>query len=123
MGDRLLFGPGTERTCDLPVRLPNPSPAPDKNRAPTGPEILSSTGAGLVGERPLRYLQTPVLDWINVSLRVNWKPANAGAKHIVRFGGRGERTIECALQKQFWRAQKVGLVWSAPVPSEENDRA
>ena len=28
----------------------------------------------------------------------------------------GERTIESALQNQFWRAQKVGLVWSEPLP-------
>ena len=38
------------------------------------------------------------------------------------FGG-GKRTIECALQNQFWRAQKVGLVWSVPVPFKENDIA
>ena len=45
------------------------------------------------------------------------------AKRIVRFfggGGGGKRTIESALQNQFWRAQKVGLVWSVPVPSKEN---
>ena len=35
----------------------------------------------------------------------------------------GKRTTECALQNQFWRPQKVGLVWSAPVPSKESDRA
>ena len=33
----------------------------------------------------------------------------------------GERTIGCALQNQFWRAQKVGLVWSVHVPSKQND--
>ena len=38
-------------------------------------------------------------------------------------GGGGKRTIECALQNQFWRAQKVGLIWSVPVPSKENDIA
>ena len=35
----------------------------------------------------------------------------------------GERIVECALQNQLWRAQEVGLVWSVPVLSKENDRA
>ena len=38
------------------------------------------------------------------------------------FGG-GERTIECALQNKFWRAEKVGFAWSVPVSSKENNRA
>ena len=38
------------------------------------------------------------------------------------FGG-GKRTIECALQNQFWRPQKVGFAWSVPVSSKENNRA
>ena len=29
------------------MRLPDPSPVLDKNRAPMGPEILSSTGSGV----------------------------------------------------------------------------
>ena len=39
------------------------------------------------------------------------------------FGGGGKRTIECALQNQFWRPQKVGFAWSLPVSSKENNRA
>ena len=27
----------------------------------------------------------------------------------------GKRTIDCPLQNQFWRPQKVGFVWSVPV--------
>ena len=44
-----------------------------------------------------------------------------GGKRIVRFGGGGggKRTIERALQNQFWRALKVGLVWSVPIPSRK----
>ena len=38
------------------------------------------------------------------------------------FGG-GKRTIERALQNQFWRPQKVGFAWSVPVSSKENNRA
>ena len=42
----------------------------------------------------------------NVSCDVGWRG--------------GKRTLESALQNQFWRAQKVGLVWSVHVPSKEN---
>ena len=38
------------------------------------------------------------------------------------FGG-GKRTIECALQNQFWRPEKAGFAWSVPVSSKENNRA
>ena len=38
---------GTGKNCALSMRVPIPSPALDKNRAPVGPEILSSTGAGV----------------------------------------------------------------------------
>ena len=38
-------------------------------------------------------------------------------------GGGGERTIECALQNQFWRPQKVGFASSVPASSKENNRA
>ena len=43
---------GAGGTCPRPMRLPDPSPAPDKNRAPMGPEILSSTGAGVWRKAP-----------------------------------------------------------------------
>ena len=48
-----------------------------------------------------------------------------GAKRVARFffWGGGKRTMECPLQSQFWRPQKVGFVWSVPVSSTENDRA
>ena len=51
------------------MRLPNPSPVLDRNRAPMGPEILSSTGAGVWRKAPMAFIQTPVLYWINFSLR------------------------------------------------------
>ena len=34
------------------MNAPNPSPVLDKNRAPMGPEILSSTGAGVWRNAP-----------------------------------------------------------------------
>ena len=39
------------------------------------------------------------------------------------LGGGGKRTIECALQNQFWRPHKVGFAWSVPVSSKEKNRA
>ena len=41
--------------CARPVRLPDPSPVLDKNRAPMGPEILSSTGAGVWRKAPITF--------------------------------------------------------------------
>ena len=56
------------------------------------------------------------------SFSSNWKAANGGAKRIVRFWG-GKRTIEHALQNQFWRPEKVGFAWSVPEETKENNRA
>ena len=39
----------------------------------------------------------------------------------IRGGGKGTR--KCPLQTQFWRPQKVGIVWSVPVSSKESDIA
>ena len=38
------------------------------------------------------------------------------------LGGGGKRTMECALQNQFWRPQKVGLVCSVPTSTKEDDK-
>ena len=46
-----------------------------------------------------------------------------GGQNVSCDFDRGERTIECPLQNQFWRPQKVGFVWSVPVSSKEDDRA
>ena len=43
---------GTGKICALPIRVPNPSPILDKNRASMGPEIISSTGAGVWMKAP-----------------------------------------------------------------------
>ena len=59
-GDRFLSSAGTGKNCLLSMRVPDPSPALDKNCAPIGPEILSGTGAGVWGKAP-KYFQTPVL--------------------------------------------------------------
>ena len=39
----------------LSMRVPNPSPVLDKNPAPMGPEILSSTGAGVWRKAPMAF--------------------------------------------------------------------
>ena len=39
----------------LALCLPGPSPVLDKNRAPMGPEILSSTGAGVWRKAPMAF--------------------------------------------------------------------
>ena len=44
-----------EELCALSVRFPDPSPVLDKNRAPKGPEILSSTGAGVWKKAPKAF--------------------------------------------------------------------
>ena len=52
-----------------------------------------------------------------------WKAAKGGQNVSCDFGRGGKRTIECALQNQFWRPQKVGFAWSVPVSSKGNNRA
>ena len=47
MGDRLNIRCGYWENCALSMRVPNCSPVVDKDSAPTGPEILSSTGTGV----------------------------------------------------------------------------
>ena len=60
LGDRFLSVNGTGKNCALSMRFPDRSPVLDKNRAPMGPEILSSTGAGAWRKAPKDF-QTPVL--------------------------------------------------------------
>ena len=46
---------GAGEKCARPIWLPDPSPVLDKNRAPMGPEILSSTGAGVWRKAPMAF--------------------------------------------------------------------
>ena len=55
MGDRILPSAGTGKNSTLYTRLSNPSPVLDKNRAPIGPKILSSTGAGFWRKGPKAF--------------------------------------------------------------------
>ena len=55
VGDRFLSSAGTGKKCALSIRVPNPSPVLDKNRAPMGPELLSNTGAGVWRKAPKRF--------------------------------------------------------------------
>ena len=80
MGDRYLSSAGTGKNCALSMRVPNPSPVLDKNRAPMGPEILSSTGAGVWRKAPKGFPDSSfVLDKFQFArtgiygLRKRWK--------------------------------------------------
>ena len=42
MGDQFVSSAGAGGNCARSMRLADPSPVLDKNRAPMGPEILSS---------------------------------------------------------------------------------
>ena len=55
MGDRFLSSAAAGGNCAHPMRLPDPSPVPDKTRAPMGPEILSGTGAGVWRKAPMAF--------------------------------------------------------------------
>ena len=61
MGDPCLSS-GAGGNCARPMRLPDPSPVLDKNRAPMGPEILSSTGAGVWRKAPMAFPDSGSVD-------------------------------------------------------------
>ena len=75
VGDRFLSSAGAGGKCVLSMRVPNPSPALDKNCAPPWVQkFYPVLGLGS-GERLLWHFQTPVLYWINFNLR-NWEPSD-----------------------------------------------
>ena len=74
MGDRCLSSAGAGKCCALPMRLPNPSPVPDKNLAPISTEFYPVLG-GVCGGVLLGHAQTTVLCWIN--LRPRYKSQSA----------------------------------------------
>ena len=79
MGDRFLSSAGAGGNCARPMRLPDPGPVLDTNRAPMGPENFPVLGLGS-GERRLWHFQTPVLYWINFSLREKHKKESDRSK-------------------------------------------
>ena len=54
-GGRDQFLSVLDKNCARPTRLADPSPVLDKNRAPMGPEFLSSTGAGVWRKAPMAF--------------------------------------------------------------------
>ena len=85
LGDRFLSSTGTGKNCALSMRLSNPSPVLDKNRAPMVQEFYTGLGLGS-GGRLLRHFQTPVLYWINFSLRLSVsRVSNSYVRHDVPF--------------------------------------
>ena len=70
IGDRFLSSADTGKNCALSTRVPNPSPVLDKNRSPMGPEIVSSTGAGVWRKAPKGFPDSSsVLDKFQSNLR------------------------------------------------------
>ena len=61
---------------------------------------------------------------VQIKVQSSWRHLELGNG---KWGGKTHRaiwgTIESALQHQIWRPQKVGLVWSVPVSSKDNDTA
>ena len=55
LGDRFLSSASTGKKFALSMRVPNPSPVLDKNAAPMGPEVFSSTGAGVWKKAPKAF--------------------------------------------------------------------
>ena len=77
-GGRFLSSAGTGKNCALSMRLPNSSPVLDKNLAPMGPEILSSTGARVWRKLPNAFSDSSsVLD--------KFQSASAWPRHACRF--------------------------------------
>ena len=66
-GDRFLYSAGAGRNCALPMRLPNPSPVLDLGTHGSS-NFIQCWGWGR-GGRLLRHCQTPILYWMNFSLR------------------------------------------------------
>ena len=82
LGDQFLSSAGTEGNCALPMRLPDPSPVPDKNRAPMGPKILSSTGAGVWRKAPMAFpASRSVLDKSQSATKLHQNNNNAKVAH------------------------------------------
>ena len=60
-----------EELRSLSMKLPNPSPVLDKNRAPMGPEILSSAGARVWRKAPKAFPDyNSVLDKFQLALKI-----------------------------------------------------
>ena len=55
MGGRFFSSAGAGGNCVRLMRLPDPSPVLYTNRAPMGPEILSSTWAGVWRKAPMAF--------------------------------------------------------------------
>ena len=47
LGDWFLASVGIGRSCDLPMKVPNPSPILNSSCAPMGPDTLPCIGAGV----------------------------------------------------------------------------
>ena len=74
VGDRFLSSASTGKNCALSMGCPDCSPALDKIRAPMGPEILSSIGAGAWRKAPMAFPDSS-------SVLYKFQSANLGDEH------------------------------------------
>ena len=88
LGDRLLSSASTGKNCVLSIRFSDPSPVLDKNRAPMGPEILSSTGAGVCRKAPKAFSDSSsVLDkFLSVTTLFSDHEGSAGTNAVRLWG-------------------------------------
>ena len=91
------------------MRLPDPSPVLDKNRAPMGPEILSSTGAGVWRKAPMAFPDSSsVLDKFQAAIYIYIYNKHGRAVRADRGSGglRGDAWwgfVTCReMEMEFW---------------------
>ena len=72
MGDQFLSSVGTGENCAVSMSVPNPSPVLDKDRAPMGLDILSSTGARVWRKAPKAFPDSSsALDKLQYAIEVH----------------------------------------------------
>ena len=74
------------------MRLPDPSPVLDKNHAPMGPEILSSTGAGVWRKAPMAFPDSSsVLDKCQFAIDISGFQCHTG--NLVQALNYGQKLV------------------------------
>ena len=119
-----VCGPGVFCSCYKSVGPPGGSPevfSPVQSVSPLVKTLCNFETQIWLEMITARDAKSACFKGSRTTCSVSWAKTTwggGGGNRIVRFGG-GKRTIACALQNHFWRAQKVGLVWSVPVHSKE----
>ena len=109
VGGRFLSSADAGGNYARPMRLPDPSPALDKNRAPMGPEILSSTGARVWRKAPMAFPDcSSVLDKFRSAKKAFW-----GGSGCMFWSPCGSQTF--VFLKLFWHDRDIpAKCWNIP---------